>query len=490
MAPEQKGRPGNGVTPEAAAQRYPLQAADERCRLCGQEALCGGVGWLLSQAPPGEPRPNQPLRCSNFSPKTDGERHSLLLRRSNLSALADKRFENFDTKVSAWGQKERDAMGEAVKVARNFAELPIISFDSGDLAEAQDWSGWVKALRDQRCWLLIRGDYGSGKTHLAAAIGNRWLERGGQVFFLTSPDLLDHLRSTFGPNSEIGYDALFQEVRNASLLILDDFGTEYASTWAREKLFQLFNHRHIHRLPTVLTTNLSLYEDNGLDERLRSRLLDTELVSHINLPVSDYRDPSKMPAMIQPLREMLEFCPDYHFAGFYSDTGANPGEQQTLKRAKRRAEQYAAAPSGWLLLIGGHGSGKTHLAAAIVKELQQRGEEALFASVADLLDHLRATFDERSTTTLTRLFRDVRGAGLLVLDGLGHESSTAWGQEKIFQILDHRHMRNLPTVITSVKPPEEHGARLRSRLLAAECFEIQVTSYFERINPPGQSRLT
>ena len=55
------------------------------------------------------------------------------------------------------------------------------------------------------------------------------------------------------------------------MLILDDLGTQNATAWAQEKLFQIFNHRYNAMLPTVVTTNLSL---DRIDERLRMRLTD------------------------------------------------------------------------------------------------------------------------------------------------------------------------------------------------------------------------
>ena len=62
--------------------------------------------------------------------------------------------------------------------------------------------------------------------------------------FIVVPDLLDHLRATFSPTSGATLDRVFEQVRTAPLLILDDLGTESATPWAREKLFQLFNHRY------------------------------------------------------------------------------------------------------------------------------------------------------------------------------------------------------------------------------------------------------
>ncbi len=53
------------------------------------------------------------------------------------------------------------------------------------------------------------------------------------------PDLLDHLRATFSPSSTVSLDRRFEEVRTTPLLILDDLGTQSATPWAREKLYQI-----------------------------------------------------------------------------------------------------------------------------------------------------------------------------------------------------------------------------------------------------------
>src|SRR5262249_47563559 len=120
-------------------------------------------------------------------------------------------------------------------------------------------------------WFLLKGDYGTGKTHLAAAIGNFWQDMGLEVLFVTVPDLLDYLRQTYSPASSTTFDRRFNEVRNAPLLILDDLGTESATAWAKEKLFQILNHRYITPMPTVITTSLAT---DKIDPRIFSRLLD------------------------------------------------------------------------------------------------------------------------------------------------------------------------------------------------------------------------
>src|SRR5262249_22333796 len=87
---------------------------------------------------------------------------------------------------------------------------------------------------------------------------------------------------------EITYDALFDRVRHAGLLVLDDLGAENGTAWATEKLFQIINYRYNYRMPTVITTNSRLL--SHMDERIRSRLADRGLVRWVAIEAADYRD--------------------------------------------------------------------------------------------------------------------------------------------------------------------------------------------------------
>ena len=95
---------------------------------------------------------------------------------------------------------------------------------------------------------------------------------------------------------------MFDRLRNAPLLILDDLGVENPSAWAQEKLFQLLNHRYSHMLPTVITTNADL---DMLDPRIRSRLLDDTIIHRIRISAPDYRTP------VQNQRDELSSLPLY-----------------------------------------------------------------------------------------------------------------------------------------------------------------------------------
>ena len=155
----------------------------------------------------------------------------------------------------------------------------------------------------------------------------------------------------------------------------------------------------------------------------------------------------------------LDAFRDKHFKNFNSHI---PGIQEPFKLCY----DYANDPDGWLLLIGRNGCGKTHLAAAIANQHLAKGSLVLFATVPDLLDHLRATFAPTSTVVYDQLFSSMREAELLILDDLGSEQNSPWASEKLFQLLNYRYNSRYPTVITTNNLRlQSVDDRIRSRLM-------------------------
>lgn len=313
---------------------------------------------------------------------------------------------------------------------------------------------------DPHGWLLLTGSYGSGKTHLAAAIANRRLELGEPALFMTVPDLLDHLRAAFSPTSELPYDALFEQLRTTPLLILDDLGAQSSTPWAQEKLFQLLNHRYNTRLPTVITTNQRL-ED--IEARIRSRLQDIDLVNRVVILAPDFRTGA---AQVQGDLSSLGLHRDKRFDTFDARrTDLSAEERSNLQQVFDACRAFADNPRGWLVLAGDYGCGKTHLAAAIANEqLERAHNEVMFVVTPDLLDYLRASFSPQTTTPYDRRFDEIKRTPILVLDDLGTESATAWVREKLFQLLNYRYSANLPTVLTTTSTPERIDPWLRTRM--------------------------
>lgn len=130
-----------------------------------------------------------------------------------------------------------------------------------------------------------------------------------------------------------------------------------------------------------------------------------------------------------------------------------------------------------LLLMGGCGTGKTHLAVAALQQIIESGKpgKVLFSNFQDLIQEIQASFSSEQAPSKSEILQPLREADLLVLDELGSQKPTTFVQEILYYIINSRYNDDKTTIFTTnyldepQRPAEERleeriGPRLRSRL--------------------------
>jgi DNA replication protein DnaC len=143
-------------------------------------------------------------------------------------------------------------------------------------------------------------------------------------------------------------------------------------------------------------------------------------------------------------------------------------EDASLCEALEAAEDFAMNPDGrWLVIWGERGAGKSHLCAAVDNHLYESRTPSLFISMPDLLASLRKAMElEKNTETESysgrmNLFKT---APVLILDDLGAETTSAWSDGILFEVLDYRYRNRLPTMISTNINPDDFDPRISSRM--------------------------
>lgn len=431
---------------EPAPRRVTDGAGDPDC------PHCHGLGYLRDEVPIGHPQFGKLSPCVCQLENMQVERASQLRRESNTEALSGKTFDNFIQEGITPDPAIRASVRLAFERCRAFAESP-------DLPNKDN---------PKQNWLLLVGTYGCGKTHLAAAIANYCLANNKPILFLNTPDLLDYLRAAFAPSSNSPYSQRFDEVRTVPILILDDLGTESPTQWAIEKLYQILNYRYNAHLPTIITTNKKI---DDLDPRVGSRLSDSEIVGQLHILAPDFRaGKSHLSSSLSTLA--VHRNQTFETLDLRSDLTGEA--RQMFLRAVQSAQEYAAKPQGWMVLVGPFGSGKTHLAAAIANQRVYGAKPVVFATYQDVMELFRSASkleaDERNL-----MLQEVKSIELLVIDDVSNSLSTAgYFRERFFDIINYRFDAQLPTILTTSVEEDELDPRLKSRILYSEMCQVHV----------------
>jgi DNA replication protein DnaC len=154
----------------------------------------------------------------------------------------------------------------------------------------------------------------------------------------------------------------------------------------------------------------------------------------------------------------------------------------TLRVAKKRVQDFISMWPGMdegrgLLLMGGCGVGKTHLAVAALIEIINSGKpgKMLFSNFQELIQEIQASFDADASVRKSEIMRPLLEVDLLVLDELGSQKPTTFVQDILYYVINTRYNEERATIFTTnyfdtpAVAKEETltdriGTRLRSRL--------------------------
>lgn len=156
-------------------------------------------------------------------------------------------------------------LGERFKT-RMFSTYNVTNENKKAFNDCKDYAERFKDLKDKGIGLLLTGNFGAGKTHLAAAIAHEIIKQGYQPIFGTLITLLGKVKATYSDSySKENEEQIINRYINCDLLIIDDLGKEKPTEWVIEKLYYIINCRYENNKPIVITSN---YNDTKLMDRL------------------------------------------------------------------------------------------------------------------------------------------------------------------------------------------------------------------------------
>ncbi len=120
--------------------------------------------------------------------------------------------------------------------------------------------------------ILFMGGVGLGKTHLSIALVNEIIKKGYSVIYRSAQNMFNDAEHEYF--SRTGTTAVMDALLGCDLLVIDDLGTEFSSSFTQSVFYNIVNTRLLKKLPTVINTNLSFKEiEEKYTPRISSRFI-------------------------------------------------------------------------------------------------------------------------------------------------------------------------------------------------------------------------
>jgi DNA replication protein DnaC len=188
--------------------------------------ICGGTGWKIIER--AGLSGAEPCKCAEEA------RAGALQENSGIPPkFAEATLQNFVV------PNDNPVARKILAPARVTASSFVREFPSGD-----------------SLGLLLAGDPGSGKTHLAVGVAKGLMDKGHQCLFFDYQNLLDRIRSSYDKTSGSGDREAYKSAMESDVLVLDDLGSHRVTEWVEDIVTSIITYRYNHRKAMIVTTNL------------------------------------------------------------------------------------------------------------------------------------------------------------------------------------------------------------------------------------------
>ena len=179
---------------------------------------------------------------------------------------------------------------------------------------------------------------------------------------------------------------------------------------------------------------------------------------------------------------------DCSFKNYISPMGE---QKKDLKNLVDIAQQMVQSPGLGLYLHGEHGTGKTHLAIGVLRELIRHGREGVYYNVVDMLDQMRDSMRADAGPGGQQLLGFHMQWDIVLLDDLGVQRASPWVVERLHAIINARYETGRTLIITSNKKLEEATANLNRAItsrLREMCIPYEMLTRQDYRNRPTPTR--